>query len=391
MSLVGLDLNATRARAVIGPAGVPPKDLPLEDTRRELPAVLSLQNRHPEAGRAGLALCRQLPHLVCENFFSRLGTPHEWSAGRHRINAARALGIYLERIRAQSGAGKGVALAVPPYLTRQQGEILAAAVVKSRLPYLGSVPATIALALSAFKASPWTGPAIVVDLDDHALTCSVAASSPGSSSTLSINEDPLPASFTLVHINSTPLPRLGLTAWKMRLIDGVSDRCIRHSRRDPRDSGAAEQMLFDQLDEVFDACRQEQMVEIVVQGAQWCQNLILRPEDVRGFCGTLVQHAIEQFRSVVGSAEAEGAQCVLVSASAWRLPGLREALQEELAEQMVLIHLEADAAALGAHDLAAHFQAGNLPREHLDAVVRCPLAEAEPKAPPKKKRRLFGF
>ena len=107
MSLVGLDLNATRARAVIGPAGIPPKDLPLEESRRDLPAILSLQGRYPEAGRAGVALCRQLPHLVCENIFSRLGTPHQWIAGRHRLDAARALGVVLERIRTQSGAGVG--------------------------------------------------------------------------------------------------------------------------------------------------------------------------------------------------------------------------------------------------------------------------------------------
>ena len=168
MSLVGMDLNATRARAVVGVSGVPPKPLPLDDPRPALHAALSLQGRYLEVGRAGVALCRALPHLVCDNFLSRLGTPYEWSAGRHRLDAARALATFLEPVRATTSSAKGVVFAVPPYLDRKQGELFAAAVAKAKMPYLGSVPSPIALALSAFLPAPWSGPAVVVDVDDHA-------------------------------------------------------------------------------------------------------------------------------------------------------------------------------------------------------------------------------
>jgi hypothetical protein len=293
MSLVGLDLNATRARAVSGMSGVPAKPLPLDDPRPALPTAISLQGRTAEVGRAGVALCRALPHLVCDNFLSRLGTPHEWSAGRHRLDASRALALFLERIRTAASSAKGVVFAVPPYLDRKQGELFAAAVAKAKLPFLGSVPAPVALALNAFLSSPWSGPAVVVDVDDHALTFSVVQSSPGNVE-LTTSEDMIPGSFSLMMTHTQARSRLGLVAWKSRTIDGIADCCIRHSRRDPRDSGAAEQMLYEQLDDVFDTIRQEQMVEVVVQGASWCQNLILRPEDVRAFCSPLALHAVDR-------------------------------------------------------------------------------------------------
>jgi hypothetical protein len=281
--------------------------------------------------------------------------------------------------------------ALPPYLERKQGELFTAAASKAKVPYLGSVPAPIALSLTAFLPAPWSGPAIVVDLDDHALSFSVVHSTPGNVE-LTHNEDMVPGSFSLMMTHTQSRPRLGLVAWKTRTIDGIADSCIRQSRRDPRDSGTAEQMLYDQLDDVFDAIRQEQMVEVVVQGPTWCQNLILRPEDVRSFCAPLAAHAVERLRELLSAREAEGAQRVLISATAWRLPGLREALQDELFEGVGLTPLEADAAAAGAHGLAVYFEGGALPREHLDAVMRCPLVQHAPvQKAPEKKKRLFRF
>jgi hypothetical protein len=344
-------------------------------------------------GRPGVALCRELPHLVCDNFLVRLGTPHEWAAGRHRLDSTRALGLFLDRLRTPASSAKGMVFALPPYLDRKQGELFTSAAGKAKLSYLGSVPSPIALTLNAFLTTPWAGPALVVDLDDHALSFSVVQSTPGNVE-LNHNEDMIPGSFSLVMTHTQSRPRLGLVAWKTRTIDGIADMCIRHSRRDPRDSGPAEQMLYDQLDDLFDAIRQEQMVEVVVQGPTWCQNLILRPEDVRSFCAPLAAHAVERLRELLAAPEAEGTQRVLVSAAAWRLPGLREVLQDELFEGVGLTPLEADAAAAGAHGLAVYFEGGALPREHLDAVMRCPLVQSAPATAPKapeKKKRLFRF
>lgn len=395
MNLVGLDLNSTRTRAMIGPAGVAPQPLALDGDKRDLPTAISMQGRHLDVGRAGAALCRQLPYLVCENFLSRLGTHHEWSAGRHRIDASRALSAMLERIRSSIGSAKGLAVALPGYLSREQGEMLAPLAAKAQIPLLGSAPASIASALGVYKTHPWTGLGLFIDADDHALTCSVLLSTSGNGraegGTSKGSASDLAPTFSLVAAKVSPLPRLGLTAWKCRLVDGVSDRCIHHSRRDPRDSGPAEQMLFDQMEEVFEASRQEQMVELVVQGPSWCQNLILRPEEVRSFCTPLANQAAERIREVFALNSVEGIKTVLVSASAWRLPGLREIVQDEAGDQTRVVPLSADAAALGAHELAASIQRGDLPQEYLEAVVRCPIGVSAPSKTPERKKKLFRF
>ncbi len=47
-------------------------------------------------------------------------------------------------------------------------------------------------------------------------------------------------------------PQLAVRLWKNKLLDAVSDRCVRMCRRDQRDSAEAEQALYEQLDEVLD-------------------------------------------------------------------------------------------------------------------------------------------
>lgn len=391
MSLIGLDLNATRLRAVTGPAGIPPHALTLDGSERELPLSISLANRYAEVGRPGRSNCRREPYNVCDQFLDKLGTNQEWSAGKHRLDATKAMGLVFDHLKSSCSSAKGLVLALPPYLAREQAELLPALATKSKLPLLGSVPATLALVLNAFKSTPWTGPAIVVDVDDSALTCSIISSG-GEDGMAALEESGPAPTLTLLHSVTVTLDRLGMRAWKERLIDVLADRCIRHSRWDLRDSADAEQMLYDQLDDVLDAWRQGQMVEVIVQAAQWCQNLILRPEEIHGFCAPLVRQAGERVREAFTAVEAHGLQRVLVTEAASRLPGLSELLKDEAGEAVPLVSLPADAAAQGAHDLAGHFQRGELPRDYLDAIVRCPLYAPQPaKQPEKKKKRMFRF
>src|SRR5262249_37011243 len=56
MTLFGLDLNATRARAVGGAVGDFPWVAPLAGPLPELPLALCLEGRTPEVGAAGLRL-----------------------------------------------------------------------------------------------------------------------------------------------------------------------------------------------------------------------------------------------------------------------------------------------------------------------------------------------
>src|SRR5262245_13135045 len=107
MTLVGLDLNSTRARAVHGPASGPPGPLALEDDHAERPLALSLEGRTPEAGRAAAAVCRKLPHLACTDFLPHLGGPRTWSAGRHRLDAAGAFGVVCDSLARRFAKSEG--------------------------------------------------------------------------------------------------------------------------------------------------------------------------------------------------------------------------------------------------------------------------------------------
>jgi hypothetical protein len=75
MTLVGLDWNATRVRALLGPADDYPLPVPLEPPALELPAILSLENAQPHVGSAGRRLCRAAPHRVCHDFVAYLDQP----------------------------------------------------------------------------------------------------------------------------------------------------------------------------------------------------------------------------------------------------------------------------------------------------------------------------
>src|SRR5947209_13589950 len=98
-ALTGFDLNATRICAVSGTPGTSPHTLPLDGAHAELPMALSLEGRTAVIGRPALALCRQLPHLACLGFLSYLGENREWTAGRHRLDAGKALSLVFERLR----------------------------------------------------------------------------------------------------------------------------------------------------------------------------------------------------------------------------------------------------------------------------------------------------
>src|SRR5580692_9917808 len=96
--LMGLDFNATRLRVVAGPASGAPRPVIVDGTQEELALALSLLGRNPEVGKAGLALCRRSPHQCCLNFLPHLGTPRQWHADRHRLDAGQALALVLQRV-----------------------------------------------------------------------------------------------------------------------------------------------------------------------------------------------------------------------------------------------------------------------------------------------------
>jgi hypothetical protein len=358
MTLAGLELNATYARAVSGPDGIPPLAVLLDGDDSDLPMAVSLEKRRPEVGRAGAALCRQYPHLACVDLLPRLGTNHTWGA-RRPMNGAKALGLVFERLRPALAGASALVIASPGYLASAQVQLLLSLARKAKLPVVGSVPVSVACAVTAHADRPLSGLVPVIDVDDHALTWSL----------LNFSEDKLQP------LASKAFPTLGLRAWKSCLLDAIADTCVHHSRRDPRDTGSAEQLLYDQLDDVLALTAKDQMVEVVIRSTSWCQNLILQPQQVRTFSDALLQDAIEEIRTAIALAPDGFPRALLVTAAAGSLPGLVESLQSELPEPTAVVTLPSDAAARGAHRLATRFQRRELPQEHLQGPLLLTAAD----------------
>ncbi len=390
MTFLGLDLNAGRARAVAGPPGDFPYTVPLEPPHAELPVAVSLEGR-PAVGAAGLRVCRRSPHLARVGFLPEIGKPAIGPRHGHP-DAADALALVLKHLYPICKGSEGLVLAVPAYLTTPQIGLLFALADEAGLPLLGCVAAPLALGLAAHAEREWTGNALVIDADDYALTVSKVGTAGGQAQLL----------------ESQSLARLGLRAWRERLLNGVAERCIRQSRRDPRDSPQAEQSLFDQLDVLLEACRQGRPAQVGLQTVQWYQNVALRPEDTVALCAPLAREALA---FIIGACRGELPGAVVLSAAAARLPGLTvalhaqcadwsatpgrlrsapdledfgEGLLEEAADEGTpLLVLPPDAVGRAAHGLAAHFHSDDLPPGHLDTAAPLPLPQPAEAGPPR--------
>src|SRR5262249_54820802 len=124
MTLVALDLNATRVRAATGTSALDARPLALDGKQPELPMALSLEGRHAALGRAGTALCRRSPHLACLCFLPYLGQRREWAGPRLTIDADRAVSLALEHVAGLCGKHQVVSAAVPGYLFPEQLTLL---------------------------------------------------------------------------------------------------------------------------------------------------------------------------------------------------------------------------------------------------------------------------
>jgi hypothetical protein len=400
MMLLGLDLNAGRARAVSGAPGAFPCPLPLDPPASELPLVIGLDKSAPRVGVAGVRLMRQNPQLAYHNFLARLAEPtppeRRWFARPRKLDAARALGLVFERLAPLCNASQGVVLALPGYLSRAQIDLAWSLGGQARLPLLGSLPAALAGALAAHAEQAWFGSALVVDIDDHALILTAISAEGGTAQVLDVRA----------------FPHLGLRVWKERLLNALADCCVRQSRRDPRASPQAEQALYEQLDGVLDACRQGRLLQLALQGAQWYQNLIVSPEQPAAFCSSLIQQVLQEVEAKLAAPWPDGPPVVLLTGAAGRLPALvpslrsflhswkaplREGLRaapspEDFGEALfkqgpdgsaAMLVLSADAAARGAHLIASLCQRGDLPAGHLDVAAPLPLPQPVEAGPPR--------
>ena len=73
MTRIGLELNGSVVRGVLGPAGDYPPPLPLEPPGHDLPMVFLLERSTPELGRAATNVVREKGHLICRDFLHHVG------------------------------------------------------------------------------------------------------------------------------------------------------------------------------------------------------------------------------------------------------------------------------------------------------------------------------
>jgi hypothetical protein len=391
--VVGVDLTATRAHAVaVGGGKVRP--ILLDDPAEDLLLFLAGERRTPELGRAGYALVRRMPHAVGSNFLPLVGQPREVRAGRSVLTPDAALDLVFSRLKGPvSAESDAVALALPAYLTPNQVAKVAASAGRAKFPLTGTASAPLAVAAHraalllagkppASPASPppegWVvpmrpvaagpGSVVILDADEHALTAAVVA----------VERD------TAKLLTGAGWARAGVKAWKDRLLDSVSDRCVRLCRRDPRDSADAEQSLFEQLDDALDRARAGQRVSLTVRTAHWYQDLILQPEELDGYCAALSQTAADSVRELVAGLPAPP-RAVWLTHSAGRLPGLGLAVHQNTPEGTAVEVLPPGAVAHAAAALVPRWLTGELPRTHLDTVLPFPaVSSPQPAAEPPK-------
>ena len=207
-----------------------------------------------------------------------------------------------------------------------------------------------------FRPPTHGGPAwaVVVDCDEFALSAAAVAVDPGGA----------------VLAGSGHWPRLSLRAWGDRLIDALSDRCVRLCRRDPRDSADAEQAVFEQLPGLMDTLHAGRTATVAVRADRWYQDLHPTPDEVAGWCDTLARPAAEAIAELVhGTDRPFPPRAVWLSHAAARLPGLAGALQACFPERTPVLGLNPWAVCDAAAALAPRWRAGELPRAYLDAVV----------------------
>ena len=368
---LGVDLNASRARAAHGRAGRN-KIFVLDEPLADLTLAVSLEKKAAEVGQAALALCRRMPHLVCSGYLPLLGRPHEFKAGRHALTAESALALAFERLRSACHGHDGFGLALPTYMTVPQVGLLHTIAERAKTKIRGTT--TTPLALAAERAAHFLhGQAgeteakpgrsisptsvLIVDSDDHALTATAVRLAEDEVRTLA----------------SVAFPRLGTKYWRERLLDSIADRCVRQCRRDPRDSADAEQLLFDQLEECLDRAKTGQKVSIGIRSTHWYQDLVLAPSDLDAFCAQLCRQAADEIRNLLSNLnEPEPPRAVWLTHDAGRLPGLAAELHHNMTERTNVRVLHPEAAAAATANLVERWALGELPLTHSDSVIPLP-------------------
>jgi hypothetical protein len=154
----------------------------------------------------------------------------------------------------------------------------------------------------------WTRAALVVDVDDHALSIALV----------------LAAEDHAHLVETRSFPALGLRVWQERLINALAELCILQTRRDPRDVAHAEQGIYEQLDALVDTCQRRQPIQLAIQASQWYHHLLVQPGHTLAFCAPLAAQAAREVEALGNVPPSDDtAPAILLTHQAGRLPGLR--------------------------------------------------------------------
>ncbi len=311
MKLAVLDINGSRARAVAGADGSVPQVLPLDDTRAELATSIRVDGRRSEPGQAAVAICRQYPHLTEVDYLWKLGQEQIRHHGAR--SAEQALAVLVNGLRGRLSGCDRLCLCLPGYLSESQAAQCRMAFAKTRLRIVAAIPSPVALAVAA-RGEDEDLALVTVEVDTHGLALGYVEA--GENGVRMADQ----------HLAT----RLSANAWWDAMLNGIAETCIRQNRRDFRDSGAAEQGVFGQLDDVISAASRDELIEVVIRTKQWCQNLILRPEQINAMCEPLAVRAAQVLAEWLPD-RARGRPCrAIVSDEVARWPGLKGAIQTEM-------------------------------------------------------------
>jgi hypothetical protein len=374
VTYTSLDLNTDRVWALSGLPGKAPVADRLHGDAADLPLVLSLEERKVQVGQPGLALLRKSPHLACAGFLPQLGRKAEWSHGRHRLDAQKAVWHVFRRLRELLPDRKALAVAAPPYLSSEQVNLLVQSAREASVPVAAALPRSLAAALASYADQPWHDVGIVLDVDDHALTIGVFR----------------PNDVELCLLGQKSLPAFGLRVWRERLMGMIADRCVRTSRRDPRECPDADQMVYEQLDGIFDATSQNRAASVQIQASQWYQTVALPHLEVITQTAPLARLAAAELKAALTWAEQH-----MTTASIWftaavaRLPGMIAATYIATENRVPVSVLPANSAARAALELVHRIDEGDFEPGYYSSAAPLPLSDkhAGPQTIPFPQRR----
>ncbi len=395
----GVELTAQLARAVVWQADRF-RPVVLDPPDAELAMCIDLEGRQPRLGQAALRHIRLRPHTVHTGFLAKLADPTVRLHGRYGLHPddAMRLGLHALRQALHAEGPSRVVLAVPPYLGPRQVRRLEELAQEVGLSLQGTVAAPLAVAAAPQAVQYLVGKAAVAETgtgsntNGHPLdpcrgmgrrTLPVPAGGGLPAVVVIIDIDVHALTAAAVQLDATAArlqaicfwPNWSAYYWQERLIDMLSDRCIRLCRHDPRDCPEAEQALFDQLEGVWAAGQLGQPTRIRLRTRHWYQDISVLPPEWESWCASLARGSAAAIRRWLEEQLGQlSVRAVWLTAAAARCPGLTRQIALAMPYHTEVQRLVPEAVAEAAACLVPRWLAAELPLAHLDTFIPLPAA-----------------